>query len=110
MVFSFPTASDSRSASDLQILFEEYCAIGSAILAARCSGDRTVTVCDSTMTNSTEYYNAYFVEPLDPCDFDQQQILDLQNEVISCWQQLGYSIKRITDPDTGVTFCWVLRW
>lgn len=109
-MFTFPSASDSRSASDLKILFEEYCAIGTAILDARCDGDRIVTICNSTMTNSTAYYNAYFVETLDPCDFEQQQILDLQQAVIDCWTQLGYSIKRITDTNTGTTFCWELRW
>ena len=110
MVFVFPSASDSRSASDLKILFDEYCAIGSAILEARCAGERMTTVCDSFMTNSTEYYDACFVEPIDPCDFEQQQILDLINEVMKCWMQLGYSIKKITDPNTGTTFCWEIRW
>jgi len=110
MAFSFPSASDSRSASDLKAVFDENCIIGAAILQARIDGERVATICDSPMTNSTAHYNACFVDPIDLCDFDQQQLLDLQADVVSCWTQLGYSIKKITDTDTNVTFCWVLRW
>ena len=110
MAFSFPSASDSRSAADLKAIFDENCAIGAAVLQARCDGLRVAVICDSPMTNSVEHYNACFVDPIDPCDFDQQHLLDLQNEVETCWRQLGYSIKKITDPDTGNTFCWEIRW
>ena len=109
MAFSFPTATESRNVADLRAIFDENCAIGTAVLDAREDGLRVATICDSPMTNSTEHYDA-FSQQLDPCDFDQQHLLDLQQEVIDCWTQLGYSIKRITDTDTGNTFCWEVRW
>lgn len=109
MAFNFPSASDSRSATDLKAIFDEYCAIGAAVLQARCDGKRVAVICDSPMTNSVQHYNACFVDPLDPCNFEQQQLLDLQAEVEMCWRQLGYSIKKIVDTNTVNTFCWELR-
>ncbi len=105
----FPKATDSRSASDLKAIHAEVCAIETAILEARCAGERTVTLCDTDFTNSIEHWVA-FTDPVDPCNFDQDQLLSLQNQVMECFTSLGYSIVRKTDTDTNNTFCWVTRW
>lgn len=105
----FPSATDSRNISDLKAIHTEVCAIETAILDAREQGLRTVTVCDTDFTNSVEHWVA-FTDPPDPCNFDQDQLLSLQNQVLECFTSLGYSIVRKTDLNTNNTFCWVIRW
>ena len=81
MAGAFPSASDSRNISDLIAIHAEVCAIETAILLAREQGLRTVTVCDTDFTNSVEHWVA-FTDPIDPCNFDQDQLLSLQNQVL----------------------------
>ncbi len=59
MSFKFPSAADSKSASELKALHTEICAIETAILDARCEGERSVTICDTPFATSTAHYDAF---------------------------------------------------
>ena len=116
MSFVFPSASDSRNITDLRAIHVEVCAIQTAILDAREEGLRTATVCDTPMTLSTEHFDAWNVNiNQNQCavvvsDPIEQHLLDLQNQVIACFTVLGYSIVRVTNIETGTTFCWEINW
>ncbi len=116
MSFEFPTATDSRNISDLRAIHSEVCALQTAILDAREQGLRTVTVCDSPMALSTEHFDAWSINvdqnqcAIVVADPDEQHLLDLQDQVITCFTSLGYSIVRETNPLTGNTFCWKINW
>jgi len=105
----FPGATDSRNISDLKAIHAEVCAIETAILDAREQGERTVTICDTDFTTSVEHWTAW-TDPIDPCNFDQDQLLSLQNQVMECFTSLGYSIVRKTNLATNNSFCWIVRW
>lgn len=114
--FTFPTASDSRNISDLRVIHSELRAIETAILDAREAGLRTVDVCDSPMTLSTEYYDAWNINvnqnqcSIIIADPTEAHLIDLQNQILQCFISLGYSIVRITNPNNGNLFCWRLSW
>lgn len=105
----FPKASDSRNIADLKAIHAEVCDIETAILDARELGNRIAIICDTAFTNSIPHWTAW-TDPVDPCDFDQDQLLSLQTQVMECFTSLGYSIVRKTDTGTNNTFCWTLRW
>ena len=114
--FTFPSASDSRSISDLRAIHSEICDIETAILDAREAGLRTVDVCDSPMALSTEHYDAWNINinqnqcSVAIADPAEAHLIDLQDQVLECFTSLGYSIVRITNPGTGNTFCWRISW
>ena len=116
MSFEFPSATDSRNISDLRAIHSEICALQTAILDAREQGLRMVTVCDSPMALSTEHFDAWFINvDQNQCaiviaDPDEAHLIDLQDQVIKCFTGLGYSIVRMTNPNTGNTFCWEISW
>jgi len=37
-------------------------------------------------------------------------LIEQMNGVLSHFKNLGYNIKRVTNPDTNITFRWVLAW
>lgn len=116
MSFTFPTASDSRNISDLRLIHTEICAIQTAILDAREQELRTIDVCNSPMTLSTDHYTAWNINinqnqcSIVIADPIEAHLIDLQNQVLECFVNLGYSIVRITNPDNGNLFCWKLSW
>ena len=105
----FPSANESRKISDIQAIHTEVCAIETDILDSRFLGDRTVTISDTAMSTSTAHWTA-FTTPLNECDLDQVNLLDLQKQVIDCFQSLKYSITRVTNIGTSNTFDWVIKW
>ncbi len=114
MSFKFPTASESKDASELKAIHAEVCAIQTDILDARCEGLRAVTICDTPMTTSTDHWDA-FQEFQGKCGTaglttEHKELLSLQNQVVACFVNLGYSILRVTNEDTGNTFCWEVSW
>lgn len=114
-MFKFPNAADSKNISELRAIHTEICAIETAILDAREDGLRTVTVCNTAMTMSVDHWNA-FQSFQNQCGIgvgstdEQKNLLGLQNQIIACFESLGYSIARVTNTNTGNTFCWELKW
>lgn len=114
MSFKFPTASESKDASELKAIHIEVCAIQTAILDARCAGERSVSICDTPFTTSTEHWDA-FQEFQGKCGtagltIDAKHLLSLQEQVVACFANLGYSILRVTNTITENTFCWEISW
>lgn len=114
--FEFPSASDSRSISDLRVIHSELCDLQTAVLDAREQELRTVTVCDSPMALSTEHFDVWNINvnqnqcAIVIADPTEAHLIDLQDQVISCFTSLGYSIVRKTNTLTGNTFCWEISW
>jgi hypothetical protein len=110
--FNFPTADESREIADLRAVQAEVCALQVAILDAREAGQREVTVCDTPMTMSTDYWQAWQDgELIASCEGGEvTTLLDRMDAVICYFQELGYSITRVTNDATGDTFCWVIKW
>lgn len=114
MSFSFPTAAESKNISELKAIHEEVCAIQGAILDARCNGLRSISICNTPMTMSTDHWDAW-QEFQGKCGTsglttDSKYLLSLQDQVIACFTALGYSIKRVTNTGSGNTFCWEVNW
>jgi len=116
MSFKFPSASESGSIADLKAIHSEICAIETAILDAREQGLRMVTICDSPMALSVDHFNAWNINVnQNQCAIitatpTEQHLIDLQNQVIQCFIELGYSIVRVTNTITGNTFCWEIKY
>lgn len=107
-----PSANSAKqcSGNDL-IIFSEVTDITRAILEARCQGVMEVQVFDTFMTSLEDttgegkIYYKVFQEHLD----DRIREMHM-NEVIKCFKKKGYSITRKTNPLTGETFLWELKW
>lgn len=56
------------------------------------------------LTPAQKYYQTWQGSRLDRAQIDQM------NVVLKYFTDLGYSIKRQTNPNTGVTFWWSLSW
>lgn len=102
----FMTASQAREkARNSTVVHSEICAIESAILTNIDLGLLTVTVeSGTTMTDSTDYYNAYFNITEDPSKVDQ--ITFTQRHFTT----LGYGVKIKENVSTGVNLIWEISW
>lgn len=114
MSFKFPTASESKNISELKTIHTEICSIQTEILSVREEGLRSVTICDTPMTTSTDHWDAFqaFQGKCGTAGLpdDQKHLLSLQDQVTLCFQNLGYPILRVTNDLTGNTFCWEISW
>lgn len=105
----------SKSRNDL-IIFSEIREIENAILAAAAAGDYDVEVTGSLMTatvttgtpapivTARQYYQVWQGTADDRAKFIQM------STVITYFTDLGYTIDRRTNPNTGDTFKWLIYW
>lgn len=113
---SFPTAAQSRvqSTDNIDVLSEIH-VIERAVLdqvklgnliAPSIGGDTimTSTTAGTTLYTAQEYFNAWKgTVPNESKAANMQSIIDY-------FSQLGYGIKRVTNPNTGTTFLWYVTW
>lgn len=92
------------SRNDLTI-FDEVSAISRQVIVSSNNGDYESEISSgTTMTDSTSYYDVWIGNVQD------RKLADQMNIVISHFEQLGYSITRITNTTTNNTFKWKVEW
>lgn len=110
------TAGEAR-AKALQdiVVLREIRDIEEAVLLAVGQGLMSVTITDSsTMANSDSSSAGYvlaaeYFSVWSGASADRPKILQM-DKVIKYFSDLGYTISRQTNADTGSTFKWVLAW
>ena len=99
------TASEARSkAQNDVVIFNETRNIEDAILEAVADGQYKAEVTGTTITLSVTYYNVW-----QGVTDDRAKYIQMGN-IVTYFTDLGYSIERRTNPDTGNTFKWVISW
>lgn len=109
------TASEARAKSQNDIIiFNEIRDIEDAILTAVNAGEYNSEVIDTTMTLVTGtpeeialariYFNTWQGTIEDRSKYIQM------GQIITYFTDLGYSIERRTNSNTGNTFKWILSW
>lgn len=102
----FLTATQAREKTrNSTVVHSEMCAIEGAILANIDLGVLYANVTSgTTMTDSTDYYNAYFDVTADASKVDQLDYVSRH------FKNLGYSVKIKENLSTGNTITWNLSW
>jgi len=110
MAFAFPSASGMRGRKKVSVeVLDEVCAIQRAILVADDACLLEVCVDETGMTTagdsvSETYYNVWK-------DLEDDRTKDLwMNEVLAHFENLGFTIDRVTNCDTGNTFKCCVYW
>lgn len=111
------TASEARSkAKNDAVIFNEIRDIEDAILTAVTAGDYDTDVIGTTMTATSTvgtpapialarvYFNVWQGSVDDRAKFIQM------GQVLSYFTDLGYSIERRANSNTGDTFKWIVSW
>ncbi|NJO62659.1 MAG: hypothetical protein HC836_31845 [Richelia sp. RM2_1_2] len=110
MSCEFPSAADMRNRKKISVeILDEICAIKRAILLAD-EACNLETCVDGTMmtTAGSEISEAYY-KVWKGLEDDRTKELQM-NEIISCFEDSGYTITRVTNCDTGDTFKWCIVW
>jgi hypothetical protein len=93
---------DSRNNS---IIHSEVRSLESSVYASIDLGDlSTVVDTGTTMTGSTDYYNAYYSIT------NNETILDQINYVRKYFVDLGYNVQITENPVTENTIVWTISW
>lgn len=109
------TAAEARAkAQNDSVIFKEIRDIEDAIISAASAGDYDTTIKGTVMTvevgippavqTARVYFNVWQGSVDDRAKFIQM------GKVITYFTDLGYSIERRTNPNTGDTFIWVVSW
>lgn len=105
----FPTAQEARNlALDVIVIFNEITAIQSAIISAINENKLEVVVSGTTMTNTDELSEEYF-EVWQRTKTDKLKDEQMKR-IINYFETVGYSIIRIINEETGITFKWFIRY
>lgn len=106
----FPSASSMRSRKAVSIeVYDEICAIKRAILLADEACNLEVCVDDTLMTTVGDTVSEMYFKVWKGLETDRTKELWM-NQVIEAFQNLGYTIDRVTNCDGGTTFKWCLSW
>ena len=99
------TATEARAKAQNDVtIFTEIRNIEDAVLSAISSGDYSVDVTDTVMTLSVTYCNVWQGVIDDRAKYIQM------SQVVTYFTDLGYSIERRKNADTGNTFKWIISW
>ena len=99
------TASEARAkAQNDVVIFNEIRNIEDAILEAVADGQYKAEITGTTITLSVTYYNVWLGVTEDRAKYIQM------GNIVTYFTDLGYSIERRTNPDTGNTFKWIVSW
>lgn len=93
-----------KNTRDSVVVHNEIRAIESAILTAIDNGDLTTIINDTTMTNSSDYYNVWYNVTVDAARRDQL------NYVRQYFVNLNYDINIATDPSNPAQLRWNVSW
>ena len=94
------TEARSHARSNLTI-FDEVNAVMRAIIVASDAGDYSITINNTTLTQSTDHFAAWVGTTTDYKRDDEI------SEVIRYFRNRGYNI---TQRNDGTTFSWVIYW
>ena len=99
------TASEARAkAQNDVVIFNEIRNIEDAILEAVADGQYKAEITGTTITLSVTYYNVWLGVTEDRAKYIQM------GNIVTYFTDLGYSIERRTNPDTGNTFKLIVSW
>ena len=99
------TATEARAKAQNDVtIFTEIRNIEDAVLSAVSNGNYSAEVTGTIMTQSLVYCTVWQGVTEDRAKFIQM------SQVVTYFTDLGYSIERRTNPQTGNTFKWILSW
>ena len=99
------TANEARAKAQNDVtIFNEIREIEDAVLSAVAAGQYSAEVNDTTVTLSVTYYGVWQGVIDDRAKYIQM------GQVITYFTDLGYSIERRTNAETGNTFKWIVSW